>query len=80
MRPRLLALLENRDRNLPQPLLDVRPLLEQLPEPNRTRETAWPGADDENPDLDPLVGRVGRDRHDVGRAEGGREVERASHL
>jgi len=35
-------------------------LLEQLAEADRAGETRWPGADDEDADLDALVDRVGR--------------------
>ena len=60
---RLLALLEHRDRHVAEPLGDLRVLLEQLPEPDRAREPGGPGADDEDADLDPLVGgSVGRRR------------------
>jgi hypothetical protein len=35
-------------------------LLEQLAEPDRAGEPARAAADDQNPDIDPLVRRVGR--------------------
>ena len=42
-----------------------RVLLEQLAEPDRARETGRAAADDQDADLDPLVGRVGRRRDDL---------------
>ena len=55
-----LALLEHRDRYLAEPLGRLRVLLHQLPEPDRGREPGRTGADDQEADLDALVGRVGR--------------------
>ena len=77
VRARLLALLEHRDRHLAEPLAHVRVLLEQLAEPDRAREPARPGADDQDADLDPLVGRVGRRRRSPRRRERRRVVGRA---
>ena len=47
MRAGLLALLEHRHGNLSQPLAHVRVLVEELAEPDRTREPARPASDDE---------------------------------
>jgi hypothetical protein len=55
----LLALVEHRDRNLPQTARSLRILLEQLAEPDRAGEPSRPRAHDEHADLD-RVG-VGRD-------------------
>src|SRR5205085_1124883 len=43
--------------------------LQQLPEANRRREPGRAGADDQDPDLDPLLPRVGRDRDRLRRVE-----------
>ena len=74
MRARLLALLEQRDGNFAQALGGLRVALEQLAEPDRAREPRGAGADDEDADLDPLVGRVGRRRDEVRGVERRREV------
>ena len=79
MRARLLALLEQRDGNLAEALRRLRVGFEQLPEANRAREPRRARADDEDADLDPLVGRVGRRRDEVRGVERRREVARAAH-
>ena len=58
--PGLLALLDDRERHVAEPLGDVGVLLEQLPEADRAREARGPGAHHEHADLDALVDRVGR--------------------
>ena len=60
MRADLLPLLEHGERHLAEPLADLRLLLEQLPETDRAREAGGPCADDQDADVDPLVGRIGR--------------------
>src|SRR5262249_53910276 len=79
VRPRLLPLLEHRDGDLSEPLAQLRVLLEKLSEADRAGETAGAAADDQDPDLDPLLRGIGRRADRVGRAEGRREVERAGH-
>src|SRR5579885_2377353 len=79
MRARLLALLEQGDRNVAEPLRRLRVVLEQLTEPDRARETSGAGADYEHADLDALVDRVGRRRHEIRGVERRREVRRAAH-
>ena len=69
VRARLLALLEHGHRNLAQPLRKLRRLLDQLPEPDRAGEPSGAGADDQDPDLDPLVGRIRRLVHELARVE-----------
>ena len=64
MRADLLALLQHGHRNLAEPLADLRRILQQLAEPNRTREPRRAGADDQDADLDALVLRVAR-RDDI---------------
>ncbi len=64
MRADLLALLQHGHRNLAESLPDLRRILQQLAETNRTREPSRTGADDQHADLDALVLRVAR-RDDV---------------
>src|SRR5206468_6195542 len=42
---------------------------DELAEADRARETGGPGADDQDPDLDPLLHRVGRLGDELGRRE-----------
>src|SRR4051812_31735969 len=49
-------------------------LLEQLPEADRAGKAGRPAADDQDPDLDPLVGRIGWLGDELARAEGRRVV------
>ncbi len=79
MRPCLLSLLEHRDRHVTQALAHVGMLLEQLAEPDRTREPARAAADDRDADLDPLVARIRRRAHRVAGTERGSEVDRPGH-
>src|SRR5581483_1918924 len=79
VRARLLALLEQRDRHLAEPLRDVGVLLEELAEPDRAGEPRRPGADDEDADLDPLVRRVGRLGDELRGVERRREVGGFAH-
>ena len=58
------------------PLGDVRVLLEQLAEPDRAREPAGAGADDQDTDVDPLVRGVGRPGDHLAGRERRREVGR----
>ena len=60
VRAGLLPLLEERDRHLAEPLAHVRVLLQELAEPDSAREPAGAASDDEDADVDPLVGRVRR--------------------
>ena len=79
MRPGLLALLDDRERHVAEPLGDVGVLLEQLPEADRAGEAGGPGAHHEHADLDALVERVGRlDDEPVG-VERGAEVGGTRH-
>jgi len=55
-----LPFLEHATGNLAEPLGCLGVLLHQLAEPDRRREARRPGADDCDPDLDPLVDRIGR--------------------
>ncbi len=71
-----LALLEHRDRDLPQPLSQFGRLLEQLSQPDCGSQPTGPGTHDERSNLDSLVRRVGRLRHEFGRVERGSEVGR----
>ncbi len=70
----LLALLEHCDRDFAEPLCQVRPLLDQLAEPDRGGKTGRAGADDQDADIDPLVLRIGRLRDELARAERRRVV------
>ena len=74
MRARLLALLEHRDRNVPEPLAHVGVLLEQLPEPDRARKAPWAAAHDQDPHVDALLGRVRRRADHLGGGKGRRVV------
>ena len=80
VRSGLLALLEHRDGHLAELLPHVRVLLEQLSEPDGAREPARPAADDQDPDVDPLVRCVRRRADRLGVAERRREVGRADAL
>src|SRR2546421_208621 len=60
MGARLLALLEQRDRDVAEPLRHAGMLLEQLTEADRARQPGRSSADDEDTDLDALVGGIGR--------------------
>ena len=64
MRAGLFPLVEDGNGNLAEPFPDLRRVLEQLAETDRTREPGRARADDEDTDLDALVGRVAR-RSDV---------------
>jgi hypothetical protein len=77
MRAGLLALLDERDRNVAEPFRDVGVLLEQLPEPDRAGEPRRAGADDQNADLDALVERIGGLGDELARRERRRVVRRA---
>ena len=77
MRAGLLALVDERDRDLAEPLRRRRILLEQLAEPDRAREAGRAAADDQDADLDALVGRVGRRSDDLGARERRRIVRGA---
>ena len=77
MRTGLLALLEHGDGDVPELLLHLRVLLEELAEPDRAREAAGAAADDQDADVDALVDRIGRRGEGVGGREGRRVVGRA---
>ena len=79
MGPRLLALLDDCERHVAQPLGDVGVLLEQLPEADRAREPRGPGAHHEHADLDALVDRVGRFDDERVRVELRLEVDGTRH-
>ena len=70
VRPCLLALLEDGDRDVAEPLADLGVLLQELSETDRAREAAGPRADDGDADVDPLVRRIARHADRVDRAEG----------
>src|SRR5581483_3199673 len=76
MRARRLALLEERDRNVAEPLSDLRLLLDQLSEANRRSEPRRTGADDQEPDVDPLVDGIRRSGDRLRRRPRGRIVRR----
>src|SRR6266704_4714753 len=59
LRAWLLALLDDRDRHLAEPLGNVRMLFEQLAQPDRARKPRGTGAHDQDADLDPLVDGIG---------------------
>ena len=77
VRARLLALLDDRDRHVAEPLRHLGMLLEQLAEADRAREARRPGADDQDADLDALVDRIGRLGDELARGERRRIVRRA---
>ena len=79
VRTGLLSLLEHGDRHLAELLLQLRMLLEQLSEPYRAREPAGTSSDDEDPDLDSLLGRIRRNGDRVDRGERWRELARPGH-
>ena len=79
VRAGLLALLDDRERHVAQPLGDVGVLLEQLPEADRAREARGSGAHHEHAHLDAFVDRVARrDDEPVG-VERGAEVGGTRH-
>ena len=58
MRAGLLALLDDRDRDVAEPLGGLGRLFEQLAEPDRAGKARRPRTDDQDSDLDPLVGGI----------------------
>src|SRR5438067_13356493 len=80
MRARLLPLLDDGDRHLPQPLRQLGRVLQQLAEPDRAGEARGAGAHHEDTDLDPLLGRVARLGDELARLERGRELGRLHAL
>ena len=79
MRAGLLALVDERDRNLTEALGRRGIVLEELAEPDGAGEARWAATDDQHADVDPLVGRVGRRRdHLVARER--RRVVRGANL
>ena len=81
MRARDLALLDDGDRHLAELLGQLRVVLEQLQEPDRTREPGLPAADDRDADLDPLVLRIGRRPDElVRRVDRRRVLARCGHV
>ena len=76
MRARLLPLLEHGNGDVAEALADLGVLLEQLAETDRAGEAPWAGPDDEDADVDALIGPVGRRADRVDRAERGAEVDR----
>ena len=77
VRARALALLDDRDGDVAEPLRGLGRALEQLAETDRAGEPGRTAADDQDADLDPLVGRIGGSRDRVGRREGRRVVGRS---
>ena len=71
VRARLLALLQDRHRDVAEPLGQLRLPLQQLPEADRAREPRRPRADDQHADLD--LG-LARRRDELVRGEGRRVV------
>ena len=69
VRARLLALLEHGHRDLAQPLRKPGRLLDQLAEPDRAGEPRGARADDQDPDLDPLVRWIRRLVDELARVE-----------
>ena len=69
MRTRLLALFDDRERHVAQPLGDIGVLVEQLTEPDCAREARGSAAHDEDADLDALVDRVARCGDEPARVE-----------
>jgi hypothetical protein len=74
VRAGLLALLQQRDGNIAEPLGHIGMLLEQLAEPDRAGEPAGSAADDQHAHLDPLVGRIGGSGDHLGARERRRVV------
>ena len=79
MRARLLAFLQHRNRNLAQPIADLRGVLQQLAETDGASEPRRPRADDQDADLDPLVRRVARRSDVVRSSKRGRKVRGLCH-
>ena len=77
MRSRLLALVHERDRDLPEPLCCPGIFLEQLAQPKSTREAGRTATDDQDADVDALVRRVRRAGDDLVARERRWEVRRA---
>jgi hypothetical protein len=77
VRARLLSLLEHGDGDIPEALARAWVLLEQLPEPDSAREPRGPGADDQDADVDPLLGRVARLRDVLAVVERWRKISRS---
>ena len=77
VRARLLALLEDGDRHVTEQLARLGMLLEELPEAHGAREPAGAATDDQDPDVDALVGRVGHGADRLGVRERRWEVDRA---
>ena len=78
VRADLLALLEHGERNLAQPLRNLWLVLEQLSEPDRTRETCGACADDQDSDVDALVRRFARLGDRLPPVERRRKISRAN--
>ena len=74
----LLPLLDHGDRHLAEALGDPGRVLQELPEPDRAREPGRARADDHDPDLDPLVLRIGRRRDRLRDVERGWELGRSN--
>ena len=69
VRAGLLPLVDERDGHFAEALCGRGIVLEQLAEADRAGEAGRAAADDQDADLDPLVGRVGRRRDDLGARE-----------
>src|SRR5262249_61844408 len=79
VRPGLLALLEDGDRDVAETVTHLRVLLEELSEADRARQPPRSGPDDRYSDLDPRLRRVGRRADRVDRPERRREVDGPGH-
>ena len=81
VRSGLLALLQHSDGHVAQSLRQLRLLLEELAETDCTGQAGRAGTDDQDTDVDPLVGWVSRHSDELGRAERRRVVRRPdAHL
>jgi hypothetical protein len=78
MRAGRLALLEDCNRYIAETLGRLGMLLDELAEPDRGRQSRRSGTDDQEPDLDALVDRVGRRADRLGGGPRRRIVGRAN--
>ena len=79
MRANLLALLQDGHGNLAEPFAELRSILQQLTEPNRTREPGRSGADDQDAYFDAFFRRIARRRDVVRRTKRRREIGGLRH-
>lgn len=71
MRARGLALLDDGDRDVAETLGQLRPVLEELARADRRGEAGRAAADDQDADVDPLVGTIRRRRDELPGSTGG---------